>query len=802
MGVRASSIRAARLRRLLRFGVTILSTIVLGLALLYAVHLGTSGTRIANEFELLSRGGYYHVLAEPLRARGGIDAGTTDIAGRLARAGLRRTYGRPQPGEFSEGPDVIEYRRTDDRRAVALELTASVVSAIRADGEYVDWIDLPAEHLTSFRSSLRERRTPVRYADLPPKLVAAALAAEDRRFFEHSGVDMRGIFRALLRNLSHRRVVEGGSTITQQTVKLILNRTRRELPAKIDEAVMALVLERQFSKQQILTVYLNNVYLGHEGGFDICGVAEGARFFFGKPLSDLSDDETFQLTAAIRAPNAASPKRNPERVAEYARTIARAAKSVQVPEPETLEPADEPGQEEFVPAALATAAVTGRRIDFETAKVGYYMDVLEHEWEEVRKRHRIERPATLIASIDPVLQLRAAQGLDRGLANLGEQRRKSGDAPLQGAVVSIDPVTGALRAVIGGRSYTQAPFNRATSINRQVGSTFKPFVYVSAFGRTDRDPDISQATALPDTLREYQVGDQVWAPANFDRQFRGWVTVRQALEQSINAPTVALGMDVGVKNVAAIAEQLGVQDDVPENPSILLGAVDTNPLRLAAAYSCFPNGGYTVDPYALREVHAKGEVFRPSAAKRPAPRRVVSSAGAYLVTDMMVGAFRFGTGRSAARLGFQHLGAGKTGTSDQARDTWFVGFTPELVTAVWVGYDDNAPTGLTGSSAALPVWVHTMSGWLGQGWDRQFDVPPGIVFRSIDPLTGGIANSTCPDVELAAFLDTNVPEGYCPLHSPSIGDRLERLWGGPDDPTFTPQERKGIWGRLKSLVGA
>ena len=275
------------------------------------------------------------------------------------------------------------------------------------------------------------------------------------------------------------------------------------------------------------------------------------------------------------------------------------------------------------------------------------------------------------------------------------------------------------------------------------------------------------------------------------------MTVRQALELSINAPTVALGMDVGVRNVAELAEQLGVQEQIPENPSILLGAVGTCPVRLASAYACLPNGGYAVQPYALREVRAKGKVIRP---ERPAPRRVVSSAGAYIVTDMLVGALRYGTGRSAARLGYQHLGGGKTGTSDQARDTWFVGFTPELVTAVWVGYDDNAPTGLSGSSAALPVWVRTMGAWLGQGWDVQFDVPPGIVFRNIDPVTGGIANSTCPDVELAAYLDTNAPESYCSLHSPSIGDRLERYWS-PDGSQPEPKRRKGVGGRLKSLVG-
>jgi penicillin-binding protein 1B len=770
--------------------------VTLGLGLIYAAHLGTTGQRVVHEFQLLSSGGYYHLLAEPFRVRGGTDARSAGIAGRLARAGLRRTFGRPSRGEVRVGHDAIEYRRGDDDRVVTLELTDGIVSGIRIDGEYADWADLPPEHLTSFRTSLLERRAPVPYSDLPPALVAAACGAEDRRFFEHRGVDMRGIVRALVRNLSHGRVVEGGSTITQQTVKVILNRTRRELPAKIDEAVLALLVERRFSKQQILAVYLNNVYLGHEGPFDIYGVAEGARFFFGKPLAELSDDQNCQLAASIRAPNAASPRRNPERLAAYARAIARAAEEVHLPEPAAVATQEEVASS--IPLALATTASTGDRIDFDRAQLGYYMDILDDEWQAIRKRYRVERPAVVVASVDPVLQLCAAEGLVHGLENLPARKHKEADAPLlQGGLASVDPTNGALRAVVGGRDYVQAPFNRAVNITRQVGSTFKPFVYLSALGDTDGEPKFSQSTSLPDTLREYQVGQQVWAPANFDHQFRGWVTARQALEQSINAPTVALGMEVGVHRVAELADEVGIQEKVPEHPSILLGAVGTSPVRLASAYACLPNGGYAVRPYALREVIANGKVIEP---ERPARRRVASSAGAYVVTDMLVGALRNGTGRSAMRLGFRHLGAGKTGTSDQARDTWFVGFTPELVTAVWVGYDDNAPTGFSGSSAALPVWVNTMSAWLGSGWDVQFDVPPGIVFCNIDPLTGGLANSTCPDVEMAAYLDGTAPDGYCPLHSPSFGDRLDRMFG-PDGKQPESQPRKSIWDRFKSLIG-
>ena len=779
---------------MLRLAAIATGTVALGLSGIYGVHVGASSARVLGEFESLAANAYYHVVAEPLRLHPGMDARAVGVAARLARAGLQRTGHPPDPGQYQVTASAILYRTAGrDGTSGEIELAGDVVTAVAADGQYANWLDLPPEHLTSFRSSLHERCAPVEFADLPQPLVAAVLAAEDRRFFDHGGLDWRGIARAAARNVAHRRVVEGGSTITQQTVKIILGRTRRELPAKVDEAFLALLVERRFTKQQILQVYLNNVYLGHEGPFDVHGVAEGARFFFGKPLAALSESQMYELAAAIRAPNAASPRRHRERNAEYARAIAEAAPGVKTPAAAT-DAADAAG-EDSSPTALDATAWTGERIDFEKAQMAYYMDVLQREWEALRESHRIEPPATLVASVDPLLQLRAAQALQRGLTDARARRPRKTGEPLQGAVVSLDAANGGLRALVGGADYSQAPFNRATNIARQVGSTFKPFVYLAAFGADDGEPRCTQSTVLPDTLTEYQVGDQVWAPANFDKEFRGTVTARQALEKSINAPTVALGMQVGVRRVAALARDLGVQERVPENPSVLLGALETSPLRLAGAYAALANGGLRVPPHALVEVHDEERVLHPDL---PAPRRVLYAAGTYVVTDALVGALRFGTGAPAAQLGFQHLAAGKTGTSDDARDAWFVGYTPELVTAVWVGYDDNAPTRLTGASAALPVWVGIMRPWLGDGTDSQFDLPPGVLFCNIDPVTGGLANSTCPDIEQAAYVEGTAPQDYCPLHSPSFGDRWDRVWGRDGaQPESSPPRKRSLVGWLR-----
>jgi penicillin-binding protein 1B len=514
-------------------------TVALGLAGLYAIHLGTTNSRVLNEFEELAANQYYHVVAEPLGVRAGLDVRAAGVSGRLARAGLRRVNREPSPGEYRVDGDAIHYKRVDrDQQDVVLELGGNLVSAVRINGDYADLVLLPPEHLTSFRESLHERRAPVEFAALPPSLVTAVLAAEDRRFFDHRGLDWRGITRALARNLTHGKVVEGGSTVTQQTVKIILHRTRRELPAKIDEAMLALLVERRFTKQQILQVYLNNVYLGHEGPFDVHGVAEGARFFFDKPLADCSDSEMIELAAAIRAPNAASPRRHRERLESYTKAIAKRVPEVSQPGADSGRDADD---ETATLPALETAAQTAERLDFQKAQMAYFFDLLDVEWQEMRKQHHIEPPATIVASVDPVLQLRAAQGLDRGLESAIKRKVSKSAAPLQGAVAAVDPTSGAVRALVGGRDYTQAPFNRAFNMSRQVGSTFKPFVYLTALGSAD-DDSLTQSTQLPDEPREYQVGRTTWSPANSDGQFRGPISARLALEQSINTATVALGM--------------------------------------------------------------------------------------------------------------------------------------------------------------------------------------------------------------------------------------------------------------------
>ena len=840
---------AGRARLLRRAGVALL-LLLAGLGILGVIRAGALRSRVLNEFAALVNNDYSHVVAEPVRVRTGTDTRSAGLVSRLERAGYVRGSGALAPGQFVVVGNRVVFRRASDTEpgegsVVRIELDGALISHIELDGETRESVLLPSEHLTSFRRELHERRTPARYDQIPAGVVQAVLAAEDRRFFAHHGLDGRGIVRALWRNVRHGRVVEGGSTVTQQAVKLMLRRRGRALGAKFDEALLAVIVEQQFTKRQILQVYLNEVYFGQEGPFAVYGVVEGAQHVFGKPLRSLSKREQIELAAVIRAPNAVSPQHNPERLDAYADAVTKALGSVS-PVPEENEPApgdsskrgrDGSGRngsgrngsgrsasgngrdrdsaaarenDEDVaprtPGFLLPSTTDGDAISFGTSQMAYYFDVLEREWAQVRQEQRIPKPVTLVASVDPLAQLRAAQALRSGLADTrkgmrprGKGKDKSDPRPgLQGAIVVLDPQTGALRALVGGDDYIRSPFNRAVDIKRPVGSTFKPFVFLAAMGGREVDPRITQSSLLPDEQREYRVGRHLWRPANFDNEYHGWITAREVLSQSLNAATVALGLEIGVKKVARLAQDLGVADRVPANPSICLGALDTSPLRLTGAYAALANGGFSVTPYALLEVRHGGKRLH---LHEEAHQRVLDPLVTYIVTDMLVDALRTGTGAAAAAQGFQHLATGKTGTTDDARDAWFVGYTPEIVTTVWVGHDDNRATNLTGARAALPIWSRFMQSWLGNSWDVDFEPPPGITFRRIDPTTGLLATRHCEEEEVAAFVEGTEPQEGCPDHrswwTRDKGDETDardlRFRGMQKQPSF--------WSRFKSAFG-
>jgi penicillin-binding protein 1B len=544
---------------------------------------------------------------------------------------------------------------------------------------------------------------------IPPSVVAAFIAAEDRRFMHHHGVDVLAVGRAALTNAREASVVRGASTITQQLARGLFLSRERTWSRKAREIAIAVLLELRYSKQEILESYLNTVYLGQERDAAVLGVAAGARHLFGKKLEALRLDEAALLASAIRAPNrifAESPaliRKRRDRVLEamVREGTANAAEARQ---------------------AMARTARPARR----TASTAPWF--LELARDEVA--HRAVGPtggARIVTSLDRRLQEAAETTVRDRLAQVERARRKP-PGSLQAAVVAIEPGSGRILALVGGRRFADSEFNRATKARRQPGSLFKPFVYLAAFEVRARE--FTASTIVADEPVVIPAVGGAWTPHNIDRRFHGPVTIRRALEASLNVPAALVAQGIGVANVTRVARAVGIDSPLAAVPSLSLGTSEVTLLEMTTAFATVANGGVHVWPTALDDA---GEA---SLKPRPAPARVVSAESAFIVTHLMRGVMVRGTGGASARWGLQEITAGKTGTTDGLRDAWFVGYTPDLVVGVWVGADDARPIGLTGADIALPIWADVMQKGLRRSPPSSFTPPLGIVMTSVDWDTG------------------------------------------------------------------
>jgi penicillin-binding protein 1B len=706
-------------------------------------------------------------------ARGGrVDADA--LQDRLVRLGYRQVHGDPaEPGEFRrEDTDWIVHLRTcllprGKREAfpVSFRVRRGRIRRITdlRDGERIEALTLEPEPLFTFYADLMEERRWTSLDEVPEELILAIEAVEDRRFRRHHGIDLIGIGRALFANVRAAGVVQGGSTITQQLAKNLYGPARRTLRRKLVETAAAVALELHYDKDEILEAYLNEVYLGQRGPVAISGVGDASRYYFGAHVQDLDLARSALLAGIIRSPGRYNPRRHAEEARERRDLVLRLM----------LE------QEMIDEDVAATAIAAGLGL------VDGAMSVDRLPWIESYLANDVEPLATgavpsssgfsVFTTFDEPIQRAAQAALDDGLARLERRMGPGASEPLEGAVVVLRPADGAILALVGGRDHRRSQFNRATRARRPPGSTIKPFVYLAAVERARRDDDFefTLATVLDDTPLELQAGGRTWRPANYDRRHRGQVTAREALEQSINVPTVRAATLVGLPAVVETARLCGIESELQPVPSLALGSVGIKPIELAAAYAALANGGVRVRPHALLAVvdrHGERTSVPPTETER-----VVGADAAYLITDALVGAVERGTGRSAARLGFTGTAAGKTGSSDGLRDAWFVGYTPDVLVLVWVGHDDNRPVGHPGATAALPIWVDLMRR-IGADDAEPFPRPAGVVRREIDPATGQRATRRCPDARQEIFLRGTEPEQRCELH------------GGRD--------RRGFWKRL------
>ena len=596
----------------------------------------------------------------------------------------------------------------------------------------------------------------VPFGQIPRPVVNAVLTAEDRRFWSHPGVDAMAVFRAFSVNLRRHEIRQGASTITQQVARTVFLDTRRTWGRKLAETAIALLLEVRYPKTRILEAYLNTVYLGQAGEVPVYGLPAAARHFLDKDVAALDLDEAAWLAGSIRAPN---------RLLLGSRTEAKRRRD------QILVAMQEQGLINAATERKALARPLPRHLPEAVRTAPYFVDLVAAELSR-RNPVPITGDLRLQTTLNVPIQRAAETAVRQGIARI-EKARPQLARKVQAAALAIDPATGEIRALVGGRNYSESPFNRATRASRQPGSIFKPFVYLAAFEAERRGEGLTPASLIPDEPLSVRAGAANWEPQNMDRQFHGNVTVRQALEQSLNVPAVRVAMDVGTRHVVDVAHAIGIDHPLAPVPSLALGTSEVTLLEITSAYATLSNAGVRVVPTTLTsDPSATG----PALAPLPASYRAVSPESAFLITHLLRGVMRRGTGAGSAAWGLQETTAGKTGTTDGLRDAWFVGYTPSLVIGVWVGVDDGTPLGLTGSQAALPIWGPIMQAAVRQAPPPDFTPPPGVVIAQVDRATGRRVSFWCgsDDVVQEAFRQGSVPREGC---DPTVREILPSALG-------------------------
>jgi penicillin-binding protein 1B len=557
-------------------------------------------------------------------------------------------------------------------------------------------------------------------------------------------------------------VRQGGSTITQQTVKNLFLSPERSWWRKIREGAMALIVDARYPKPRILEVYLNEVYLGQRGSVAICGVQAASRFYFGRDVHGLSLAESAMLAGLIQSPGRHNPFLHPQEARQRRDSVLQSMRRLGLATESEIEAA------QAEPLRLASGRAgyreAGHAVDFVRAQLA------AHFAERILQEEGLRIYTTLDTLWQEAVERALITGIERLERTVPTVKRQLGRRRLQGAVIVTDPGEGAVLALLGGRDYAESQFNRATHAARQPGSCFKPIVYAAGLEIAERGDasGLTAATLLDDSPFEVVEAGKRWAPSNYDRAFRGEVSVRQAIEESLNVPAVRAARQVGLSQVVEMARRCGITSEMAAVPSLALGTSEVTPLELAGAFGTFASGGRHVAPWIVREVQdGQGKIV---GRRRVNETRALSPHTAFLVNDLLRGVLQRGTASSASGLGYRGHGAGKTGTTDNTRDAWFVGYTPRRLALVWVGFDDNVSTGLTGAAGALPIWVEAMKAADDPEDGADFAPPSGMVRVEIDPTTGQAAAS-CPERVTEWFAPGTEPVETCRLHGPG---RLRR----------------------------
>jgi penicillin-binding protein 1B len=674
----------------------------------------------------------------------------------------QKAEGIPGPGEFVIGDRVVNFgpRPVPDAAGEALVVVfdkdrVKEMRGLETKKKYATQT-LEPELITYLFDESREKRRLVRYEELPDHLIKAVLAIEDRRFFSHPGLDPFRIVAAAVRNVQAESYIQGGSTITQQLCKNFFLTPERTFKRKAQEALLAFVLERRAEKKDILELYLNEVYLGQVGSFGIHGVGEAARMYFHKDVGNLTLTESALLAGMIQSPNPYNPYRHPKRARDRRNLVLRAMI-------ESGFLASDAAEEAFEqPLRAETPAL-------DSAEAPYFVDLVKAQLDQrYDAKDLTTQNLSVYTTLDAHLQMIGQEALTAGLDAVQKLIKRKNAGPVQGCLIAIEPATGAVVALVGGRSYERSQYNRVMQARRQPGSTFKPFVYLTAFEATFEDPalpPITPATVVEDTQSVFFFEDKEYIPQNYEGDYLGYVTLRRALSKSLNVATVKVAEMVGYDRVADLwSRKLGIGAPIQPYPALALGSFEATPWEMSVAYNVLANGGLKVEPVTvLRVTDEKDQTLEQH--NPPRPERVVHEEAAFLVTHMLRGVLNDGTAAAARAWGFSNDAAGKTGTTNDMRDAWFAGYTPDLLCVVWVGFDDNTPLNLSGARAALPIWVEFMKRALAGTKSRPFPVPAeNVIFVDIDKETGLLAGPNCPKIFSEAFIVGTEPMERCTWH--------------------------------------
>jgi len=714
-----------------------------------------------------------------------------DMANHLQRAGYSELDVSGTPGRYVLRGNEIEIRPSEEsyfgaKNRLVVDFSGTEIQKIRSmdNGAALDSAEVEPELLTSLFDSSREKRRSISYNDIPKVLRDAVLSVEDRRFFEHPGFDPIRILGAAWADIRHGARVQGGSTISMQVARSFFFSTDRTWRRKVAETVVALELEHRFNKQQIFELYTNEIYLGNRGSFAIHGFGEASLAYFNKDLREVSLPEAAFLAGIIHAPNRYSTsERRPDRAVE-----ARDRALLAMTENGAITP------EQAQSAKKAPLQIVGGGLEGSTAP--YFVDMVkDHLLDRFSESDLLSQSFRVYTTLDPELQRAASEAVDLGAKNIDTQlahryarwKKEGQPAPqAQIAMVVLDPHTGEIKALIGGRDYGESQLNHVLA-RRQPGSAFKPFVYAAAFeGAVDGvQPIVTPATTVMDEPTTFDFDGKEYTPSNYGEKFRGQVTVRDALTYSLNVATVKVAELVGYTRVTDMAHQFGLDPSIQPTPAVALGAYEMTPLEVAAGYTIFANEGVRTEPMFIRNVvNSEGESLEQNSIRS---RRALDPRVAYLVTSLLEDVIDHGTGATVRARGFVAPAAGKTGTS---RDGWFAGYTSNLLAIVWVGFDDNRDLGLSGANAPAPIWADFMKGAVTLPAYRDvqpFAMPEGVTKVTIDPESLALATPECPVTREEVYIHGTEPTEFCPLHGGHMandtppGSWLSHVFGGDKD---------------------